>query len=73
MAIQDIATYSYKDVFSLSVVEFEKACILNKPEQINSYSIFWIKDGKGSYNIDFKQYSFDGNVLFSCLQGKFSL
>lgn len=71
MAIQDISTYSYKDVFSLSVVQLEKACIINNPAQIETYTIFWIKDGKGTYNIDFKQYSFDGNVLFFLSPGQF--
>ena len=70
MAIQDISTYSFKDVFSLSVVSFEKACVLNKPEQIDAYTIFWIKDGKGTYNIDFEKYSFDGNVLFFLSPGQ---
>ncbi len=58
MAIQDIKTYKYKDVFSLQIVQFEKACVVNKPEQINTYKIFWIKEGKGTYNIDFETYSF---------------
>ncbi len=70
MAIQDISTYSFKDVFSLSVVQLEKACIINKPAQIETYTIFWIKDGKGTYNIDFKQYSFDGSVLFFLSPGQ---
>jgi AraC-like DNA-binding protein len=70
MAIQDISTYSFKDVFSLSVVQFEKACVINKPEQIETYAIFWIKEGKGTYNIDFEQYSFDGNVLFFLSPGQ---
>jgi AraC-like DNA-binding protein len=70
MAIQDISRYSFKDVFSLSAVQFEKACVINKPEQIETYSIFWIKEGKGTYNIDFEQYSFDGNVLFFLSPGQ---
>ena len=44
MAIQDIKTYTYKDIFSLQTVQFEKACVVNKPEQVNTYKIFWIKD-----------------------------
>lgn len=70
MAVQDIATYQYKDTFSLSVVDFEKACVVNKPEEINAYSIFWIKEGKGTYHIDFNEYSFDGNVLFFLSPGQ---
>jgi AraC-like DNA-binding protein len=70
MAIQDIATYQFKDTFSLSVVDFEKACVVNHPEQIDSYNVFWIKEGKGTYHIDFKEYSFDGNVLFFLSPGQ---
>lgn len=70
MAVQDIQTYSYKDIFSLSVVQFDKACVVNKPEQLNAYSFYWIKEGKGTYNIDFESYSFDGNVLFFLSPGQ---
>jgi AraC-like DNA-binding protein len=70
MAVQDISTYSYKDVFSLSIVQFEKACIVNKPKQVNQYNIYWIKEGKGTYNIDFKKYTFNGNVLFFLTPGQ---
>jgi AraC-like DNA-binding protein len=70
MAVQEIQTYSYKDTFSLSVVQFDKACVVNKPEQINAYSIYWIKEGKGTYNIDFESYSFDGNILFFLSPGQ---
>jgi len=70
MAIQDIKTYKHQNVFSLQTVQFEKACIVNKPEQINTYKIFWIKEGKGTYHIDFEKYSFDGNVLFFLSPGQ---
>ena len=70
MAVQNIQTYSYKDIFSLSVVQFDKACVVNKPAQLNAYSIYWIKEGKGTYNIDFESYSFDGNVLFFLSPGQ---
>lgn len=70
MAVQDIKTYTFKDIFSVSAVNFEKACVVNKPKQIDKYSIFWIKEGKGTYNIDFESYSFDGNVLFFLSPGQ---
>lgn len=70
MAIQDIATYSYQDTFSLSVIDFEKACVVNHPERIDAYNIFWIKEGKGTYHIDFEEFSFDGNVLFFLSPGQ---
>lgn len=64
MAVQDIKTYSYNNSFSLSTVLFENACVVNKPEQLTSYSIFWIKKGKGKYHIDFEHYDFEDNTLF---------
>ncbi len=70
MAVQDISTYSFKDIFSLSVIQFEKACVFNKPEQVDAYSIYWIKEGKGIYNIDFESYAFNDNVLFFLSPGQ---
>lgn len=64
MAIRDIKTYSYKNSFSVSTVLFEKACVMNKPEQLETFSIFWIKKGKGTYHIDFEHYDFEHNTLF---------
>ncbi|WOD44770.1 AraC family transcriptional regulator [Hwangdonia lutea] len=70
MAVQEISTYSYKDIFSLSIIQFDEACVFNKPEQINAYNIYWIKEGKGVYNIDFESYAFDNNVLFFLSPGQ---
>lgn len=70
MAVQDIQTYSYKNNFSLSTVQFEKACVVNKPEQLEQYSIFWIKKGKGEYHIDFEHYPFEDNTLFFLSPGQ---
>ena len=61
MAVQDIFNYSYKNIFSLSVVQFEKACVFNKPEQLDTYSIYWIKEGTGVYNVIWKS-NFDFNL-----------
>lgn len=70
MAVQDISTYTYKNIFSLSEIKFEKACVFKKPNQIDAYSIYWIKEGKGTYNIDFESYSFTDNVLFFLSPGQ---
>lgn len=70
MAIQEIKNYQYQNTFSLSVVDFEKACVVNQPEKIDSYNIFWIKKGKGTYHIDFDEYTFDDNVLFFLSPGQ---
>ena len=70
MAVQDISTYTYKDIFSLSTINLERACVVNKPEQINAYSIYWVKEGKGVYNIDFESYTFNESVLFFLSPGQ---
>ena len=70
MAVQEISAYTYKDIFPLSVIQFEKACTFNKPEQTDAYSVYWIKEGKGIYNIDFESYTFDDNVLFFLSPGQ---
>ncbi|CAM1358324.1 Transcriptional regulator [Tenacibaculum litopenaei] len=70
MAVQDLVTYNFKNVFALHQVQFEKACIANKNERVDSYKIYWIKEGKGTYTIDFESYSFTGNVLFFLSPGQ---
>lgn len=70
MAVQDIVSFLYKDIFSLSVVAFDKACVFNKLEQVDAYNIYWIKKGKGVYNIDFESYAFNDNVLFFLSPGQ---
>ena len=70
MALQDVKTYNYEDTFSLSIVQFDKACVVNNTEQIDAYSIYWIKQGEGTYNIDFKNYTFSDNVMFFLSPGQ---
>ncbi|WP_218597978.1 helix-turn-helix domain-containing protein [Polaribacter sp. NJDZ03] len=70
MAIQYITKYSFQNTFSLSTVAFEKACTIDHNEQVNAYSIYWIQEGSGTYNIDFEQYTFDDNVLFFLSPGQ---
>ena len=70
MAVQEIIKYTYKDIFTLSTVEFEKACTIDHSVQQNAYSIYWIQEGKGTYNIDFEQYEFKDNVLFFLSPGQ---
>ena len=70
MAIQDITKYSFQNTFSLSTVAFEKACTIDHNEQVNAYSIYWIQEGSGTYNIDFESYTFNDNVLFFLSPGQ---
>ena len=70
MSLQDLFTYSYKDMFSLKVVQFNKACVVNKSQQLDAYRIYWIIEGEGSYHIDFEHYKFNQNVLFFLSPGQ---
>ncbi|WP_299064525.1 helix-turn-helix domain-containing protein [uncultured Polaribacter sp.] len=70
MAVQDIVKYTFKDIFSVSTVRFNKACTIDHSVQQNAYAIYWIQEGSGTYNIDFKQYHFDDNVLFFLSPGQ---
>ncbi|PQJ76732.1 helix-turn-helix domain-containing protein [Polaribacter glomeratus] len=70
MAIQEIVKYSFKETFSLSSVQFKKACTIEHSVSQNAYSIYWIQEGKGTYNIDFEQYTFNDNVVFFLSPGQ---
>lgn len=70
MSLQYIKTYTYKNLFSLQSVAFQAACVFNQPEQVLGYSIYWIKQGKGTYHIDFKTYDFQDNVLLFLSPGQ---
>ena len=70
MSIQNIVKYAFNETFSLSTVQFEKACTIDHNEQQNAYAIYWIQEGKGTYNIDFEEYTFTDNVLFFLSPGQ---
>lgn len=70
MAVQNISNYTFGDTFSLSVINLEKACVVNESRQADAYNIYWIKEGKGNYNIDFESYDFNGSVLFFLSPGQ---
>ncbi len=74
MSLELIKEYHFKEkennTFNLSIINFDDACIINEPAQIDSFKIYWIKEGKGSYNIDFRTYTFEGEVLFFLTPGQ---
>jgi len=70
MAVQEIEKHSFKNIFSVSKVAFEKACTIEHQQQQNDYTIYWIQEGKGTYNIDFETYNFQDNVLFFLSPGQ---
>lgn len=70
MAVQNLKTYSFKDIFTISEIDFNASCLINKTEQIDTYTILWIKKGKGTYNIDFNSHSFEGDTLLFLTPGE---
>lgn len=70
MAVQDIVKYDFKDVLTLSSVQFQEACKIDHVRQQNSYTIYWIQEGEGKYHIDFESFSFKDNVLFFLSPGQ---
>lgn len=70
MSIQNIKKYSFQNTFSVSIIQFDKACTIDHNEQTDAYSIYWIQEGSGTYNIDFKSYTFTDNVLFFLSPGQ---
>jgi AraC-like DNA-binding protein len=70
MATQDIVKYSFKESFSLSIVDYDHARMIVHKEQQSAYTIYWIQEGEGTYNIDFEQYSFTDNMLFFLSPGQ---
>ena len=70
LAVQSITKHSFKDTFTVSTVQFEKACTIDHTVQQNAYAIYWIQEGSGTYNIDFESYTFDDNVLFFLSPGQ---
>ena len=70
MAVQEITNYTFKDIFSVSTIQFDEACTINHSKQQNAYTIYWIQEGEGVYHIDFKEYVFKDNVLFFLSPGQ---
>ncbi|NER13139.1 helix-turn-helix domain-containing protein [Leptobacterium flavescens] len=74
MSLHQIKTYCFdpknENSFQLSVIDFDHACVVSKSRLIDTFNIFWIRRGKGSYNIDFKSYSFDEEVILFLTPGQ---
>lgn len=70
MALNDIKTYNYKSTFLLRVIEFDNACVIHESDLIDTYNIYWIKEGKGTYLVDFKSYTFNNNTLLFLSPGQ---
>ncbi|WP_440879662.1 helix-turn-helix domain-containing protein [Tenacibaculum sp. C7A-26P2] len=70
MALQNIKTYQFRNVFSLQQIAFDKACSISKEERVNSYKIIWVKEGSGVYSIDFDRFIAESDTLFFLSPGQ---
>jgi len=64
MSVQNSTKYSFKNIFSLTKVVFEKACKVDHSVKQSAYIIYWIQEGKGTYNIHFVHDTFTDTVLY---------
>ena len=51
-------------IFSLSIIDFEQACVANEDQFVDSFNIIWIKEGKARYNVDLNHYNLEDETLF---------
>jgi hypothetical protein len=64
MAAQEIVKYSFQESFSLSKVQFEKAFTIDHNKAQNTYAIYWIQEGKGTYIFEIVNNNVGHNVGF---------
>ena len=64
MSSQVTQSYQLDKDLSVRKSKLETACVVNEEIDQNLFHIIWIKDGKGSYNIDFQKLEVEGNTLF---------
>ena len=70
MSVTAIQQYNITDeersqpVFSLSVIDFDHACVANESEFIDSFNIIWIKQGLAQYQVDMNHFSLKDETIF---------
>lgn len=78
MAITTIETYSYsggklnenKAHFEIQKISLDTYCKANKTERTNHFKIYWLEDGSGTYDIDFKEFTIEGCGIFCVSPGQ---
>ena len=72
MSVKSIRQYQYQGVpsltkppyFEVTAIDVDTYCVANENEQSKYYKIFWIEDGYGKYQIDFKSFEVEKAGLF---------
>jgi len=78
MALTTKETYVFQDFkrqertpyFELTALTVSTYCVANKSEISDSYRIYWIEDGSGTYQIDFNEFTIEGSGIFCLSPGQ---
>ena len=67
---QDFKLQENAPYFELSSFNMATHCIANKSEVSDYFKIYWIEDGTGTYQIDFKEFNIEGSGIFCLSPGQ---
>lgn len=56
--------------FELTSLKVDTHCVAHKSEVSDSYKIYWIEDGTGTYQIDFNEFQVEGSGIFCLSPGQ---
>ena len=77
MSIKSVNSYSYQPklelngpFFEINAIQLDKSCIANENEVSKFFKIYWIEEGSGTYEIDFKQFKIQNSGLFFLSPGQ---
>ncbi|MDF1698625.1 MAG: AraC family transcriptional regulator [Saprospiraceae bacterium] len=78
MAITTIESYTFsknklnqKEAhFEVQKISLDTYCAANKAERSDYYKVYWIEDGSGRYDIDFKEFEINGSGVFCVSPGQ---
>lgn len=78
MAIRSIEKYTYKDKnvlehhphFAVNRISVDIHCSAIENQVSEYYKIFWIEDGRGTYDIDFTTFNIEGSGVFCISPGQ---
>ncbi|MEM9549474.1 MAG: hypothetical protein AAGA77_26120, partial [Bacteroidota bacterium] len=78
MAVTTIESYKFsanklnkkEAYFEIQKISLDIYCAANKTERSDHYKIYWIEDGSGTYDIDFKEFEINGSGIFCVSPGQ---
>ncbi len=78
MALTKKETYIFEDFklkdkapfFEVTSLKVDTYCVANQNEVSDYYKIYWIEDGTGTYQIDFKEFTIEGTGIFCLSPGQ---